>query len=84
MIGGGDVAQKGESLYQTHEIDTATFKFMKRDKLKYPRHGHSVCAVSDKFLLVSGSRVDFNDQAMKKCEQYNTDMDLWFDMPDLN
>ena len=38
-----------------------------RDKLKYPRHGHSACSLGDKFIVVTGSRKE-NDAAHMKCE----------------
>lgn len=56
---------------------------MNRDKLKYPRHGHTACSLGDKFIVVTGSRKE-NDQAHIKCEQYNVDLDLWFEIPNLN
>jgi hypothetical protein len=37
----------------------------------------------DKFLVVTGSRIDKNN-ANKSVEQYNIDMDIWFDLPDMN
>jgi len=51
--------------------------------MKHPRHGHSACWFGDKFVVVSGSRKEKNSSQMK-CEMYNSDIDLWFEMPDLN
>lgn len=53
------------------------------DDMKYARHGHSVCCLNDKFLIVTGSRCE-EDEAFKRCEQYNIDLDLWFEVPNLN
>lgn len=53
------------------------------DDMKYARHGHSVCCLNDKFLIVTGSRCE-EDDAFKRCEQYNIDLDLWFEIPNLN
>ena len=53
------------------------------DDMKYSRHGHSVCCLNDKFLIVSGSRCE-DDDSFKRCEQYNIDLDLWFEIPNLN
>ena len=51
--------------------------------MKHPRHGHSACWFSDKFVVVTGSRKEKNNSQMK-CEMYNSDIDLLFEMPDLN
>lgn len=51
--------------------------------MKYPRHGHSACALNEKFLMVTGSRKE-NEGAHQKCEQYNVDLDIWFEVPVLN
>ena len=56
---------------------------MGRDKLKYARHGHAACSLGDKFIVVTGSRKE-EENAHMKCEQYNVDLDLWFDLPNLN
>ena len=51
--------------------------------MKYARHGHSACSLSDKFIVVTGSRKE-NDGAHLIAECYNIDIDLWFDLPQLN
>lgn len=51
--------------------------------MKHPRHGHSSCWFGDKFIVVTGSRKE-KDNSQAKCEMYNSDIDLWFQMPDLN
>lgn len=48
-----------------------------------PRHGHSVTWFGEKFIVVTGSRKEKN-QSQFKCEMYNTDIDLWFEIADLN
>lgn len=84
MVGGGDYQQDKESLYSLWEIQTNNhFAFVKRDAMKHPRHGHSACWFGDKFIVVSGSRKEKN-KSQGKCEMYNSDIDLWFEMPDLN
>ena len=67
FIGGGDFNQNAESLFKCYEVDTNTFEFQARDKMKYARHGHSVCSLSDKFVIVTGSRKE-TDNAHQKCE----------------
>jgi hypothetical protein len=59
------------------------YNFVKRDSMKHPRHGHSAIWFSDKFIVVTGSRKEKNNSQVK-AEMYNTDIDLWFEMPDLN
>jgi hypothetical protein len=84
LIGGGDYQKDDDSLYQLHEIkllEGCTIE--KKDNMRFPRHGHSACWFSDKFLVVTGSRKEKNN-SHKKCEMYNSDLDIWFDMPDLN
>ena len=54
-----------------------------KDKLKYARQGHSVCPLGERFLFVTGSRID-HEEAGKKCEMYNINMDLWWEVPELN
>ena len=81
LVGGGDYSHDHESLYQLWEVRGS--QFMKRDIMKHPRHGHSVTWFGDKFIVVSGSRKEKNNSHMK-CEMYNSDIDLWFEMPDLN
>lgn len=86
LIGGGDITRQAESLKKCYEIidnDEQMLDCISRDDLKYGRHGHSICVLKDKFLIVTGSRVD-QDEAFNKCEQYNIDLDLWYDMPPLN
>lgn len=39
--------------------------------------------MKDKFLVVTGSRVE-TDDAFSRCESYNIDLDLWYDLPQLN
>lgn len=56
---------------------------MRKDKLRLPRHGHSITCFKDKFLVVTGSRIE-KDDSHKSVEQYNIDMDVWFDLPSLN
>lgn len=51
--------------------------------MRHPRHGHSAVAFGEKFIVVSGSRKE-KDNSQVKCEMYNSDLDIWFDMPDLN
>lgn len=82
MIGGGDFNKPdGKSLTTCFEIlnnGTNKFDCLVKDSLKSPRHGHSVVCLRDKFLIVTGSRLD-KDNASRSVENYNIDMDIWFD-----
>ena len=51
--------------------------------MKYPRHGHSACSLGEKFIVVTGSRKE-TDTAQFKAECLNIDIDVWFDLPQLN
>jgi hypothetical protein len=84
LIGGGDYQKDEESLYNCWDIQCDNgFTFVKRDSMKHPRHGHSVCWFGEKFIVVTGSRKEKNNSQLK-AEMYNTDIDLWFEMPDMN
>lgn len=87
MIGGGDFNRiDAISLTACTEIlntKSIAFDTIKKDKLRAPRHGHSITCLKDKFLIVTGSRIEKED-AHKSVEQYNIDMDIWFDLPYLN
>lgn len=73
-----------ESLYSCWEIDpNAGYSFTKRDSMKHPRHGHSATWLGEKFVVVSGSRKEKNNSQVK-VECYNSDIDLWFELPDMN
>lgn len=81
LVGGGDYSSDNEALYCLWEIQGNNF--IQRDKMKHPRHGHSACWFSEKFIVVTGSRKEKNN-SQSKCEMFNADIDLWFEMPDLN
>lgn len=74
-------------MYECHEIivserDTP-YMMLPRDKMKYPRHGHSACSLGEKFIVVTGSRKE-HEQAHIRSECYNVDIDIWFDIPNIN
>ena len=87
VIGGGDF-QKAEAKSLTACLEilnngTKVFDCLSKDSLKSPRHGHAIVCLADKFLVVTGSRLE-KDGACKSVESYNIDMDLWFDLPNMN
>jgi len=84
MVGGGDYQKDEESLYNLWEVQVGNgYNFIKRDSMKHPRHGHSAIWFGSKFIVVTGSRKEKND-SQSRCEMYNSDIDLWFEMPNLN
>lgn len=86
IIGGGDILKNTHKLISTYEVinnGTNSFDVVTKDQMKHPRHGHSVTCLKDKFLIVTGSRID-DKNAHKACEQYNIDLDIWFDIPSMN
>jgi hypothetical protein len=85
LIGGGDFNKLGETMYECNEIfmDESTSYLLQKDKMKYARHGHSACSLSDKFIIVTGSRKE-HENAHLRAECYNVDIDIWFDIPQLN
>ena len=84
LVGGGDYNKDEESLYNIHEVQVNNgFNFVKRDSMKHPRHGHSAIWFGEKFIVVTGSRKEKNSSEVK-CEMYNADIDIWWELPDLN
>ena len=85
LIGGGDYNKMPDSLYECYEImvQDNTYNILSKDKMKYARHGHSACSLGEKFIVVTGSRKEV-EGAQLKAECYNTDIDIWFDLPQLN
>ena len=62
FIGGGEFNSLNESMFKCYEVNTTNFEFIGRDRMKFPRHGHSACSLNEKFLVVTGSRKE-NDGA---------------------
>jgi hypothetical protein len=85
LIGGGDFNKMPDSLYECYEImvQDGSYGIISRDRMKYPRHGHSACSIGERFIVVTGSRKE-NEQAQVKAECYNVNIDLWFDLPQMN
>jgi len=85
LIGGGDFQKTPDTLYECFEImvQDGTYGIISRDRMKYQRHGHSACSLGDKFVVVTGSRKEV-EHAENKAECYNADIDIWFDLPQMN
>lgn len=88
LVGGGIHTSKGhENLRQCYEIvctdDSQVAKCVKKDKMKHPRTGHSLCCLRDKFIVATGSRIDDADIS-RSVEFYNIELNTWFDQPSMN
>jgi hypothetical protein len=83
MIGGGEFKTNNASLYECWELDYSMGNkgiLNKRANLVYPRHGHSVCAISDSFMVVTGTRKDVNRSA-HRVEMYDIEHNKWSELP---
>jgi hypothetical protein len=56
--------------------------FEKKDSLKHPRTGHSVCTIGDKFIVATGSRIE-DENVAKSVEFYNIELGVWFEQPSM-
>ena len=89
MIGGGDFKTLPDSMFQCREVVPKTgsakfnLQFIEMKKMRYARHGHSVCQIQDRYLIVSGSRKEVNSAATR-VELYDTNNDDWMDLANLN
>lgn len=71
MVGGGEFNMNPKSLREMRKLGMrpdGQYQFSLCADMKYQRHGHSACAVSDKYVLVSGSRLE---KAGGTCELYS-------------
>ena len=89
MIGGGDFKTLPDSMFQCREIvpksnsSKYNLQFQDRKRMRYARHGHSVCQIMDRYIIVSGSRKEVNGAA-QRVECYDTQIDEWMDLPKMN
>ena len=89
MIGGGDYKSLPETMYQCKELeqvyDSPNFnlQFKLRKNMKFARHGHSVCTIGGRYILVSGSRKEVN-QAANRVELYDIQIDEWVELAKIN
>jgi len=66
MIGGGDYKQLPDTMFECKELVPAVnaihynYQFVTKKSMKFARHGHSCCAIQDRYILVSGSRKEVN------------------------
>lgn len=85
MLGGGDYKTLPDTMYQCREIvkkfNSASYnlQFDEKKRMRYARHGHSCCAIANKYILVSGSRKEVNNAA-NRVEIYDTELDEWMEL----
>ena len=66
LLGGGEIDKVPMTMFMCRELVKSEarygpfFKFEVRKQMKYARHGHSVCAIADRYIMVSGSRKEIN------------------------
>jgi hypothetical protein len=88
MIGGGDNKTLPDSMFQCRELVFQTtgshpFRFDEKKKMKFARHGHSCCAIADRYILVSGSRKEVNS-AQSRVELFDTQINEWMELAQLS
>lgn len=55
------------------------YVFQGRANMKYARHGHSACAVGDRYIVVTGGRIGSGTT----CEIYDINTNKWSDLPEM-
>ena len=86
ICGGGDFNHLPDTMFQMNRIvKTAdgAYAFEQKQRMKYPRHGHSCCSVGENLIVVTGSRKDI-DKAQFRTELYNTNTDKWIELAQMN
>jgi hypothetical protein len=89
MIGGGDYKALPDSMFQCRELikpfdnNKFAWQFKNRRRMQYARHGHSVCALLDRYIIVTGSRKEVS-LAAQKAELYDTQVDEWIEVAPMN
>ena len=89
MLGGGDYKTLPDSMYQCRELvkkfNSASYnlQFVDKKRMRYARHGHSCCAIANRYILVSGSRKEVNNGA-QRVEIYDTAIDEWMELAKIN
>jgi hypothetical protein len=89
MLGGGDYKTLPDSMYQCRELvkkfnsQTYNLQFEEKKRMRYARHGHSCCAIANRYIIVSGSRKEVN-MAAQRVEIYDTVIDEWMELAKIN
>jgi Kelch motif len=56
-----------------------SYNIEQKERMKYPRHGHSCCSFGENLIFVTGSRKDI-DKAPFRTEMYNTVTNKWIEL----
>ena len=89
MIGGGEYKSLPDSMFQCNELvaksnsNQFSLQFVQKKNMRYARHGHSCCAIQNRFILVTGSRKEVN-LAAHRVEIYDTENDEWLELSKIN
>jgi len=89
LIGGGDYKSLPDSMFQCRELckklngGSSDLYFQEKKKMKYARHGHSICVLLERFVLVTGSRKEVAEAA-QKAELYDSQHDAWLELAKIN
>ena len=86
ILGGGDFARLPESMFSTRELTKdamGMLSLQRRKPMKFARHGHAACSISENFIVVTGSRKD-HDGADKATEIYDATADTWMTLKPMN
>jgi len=57
--------------------------FKEKKRMAYARHGHSCCAIAERYILVSGSRKEVA-AAAQRVELYDSQLDEWMELAQIN
>ena len=82
IIGGGDFNQVPDSMFQCNQLVPSQgdqYVMEAKERMKFPRHGHSCCSFGENLIIVTGSRKDI-DRAPFRTEVYNTDTNKWMEL----
>jgi N-acetylneuraminic acid mutarotase len=89
MLGGGDYKTLPDSMFLCRELVTEdsslnyNMKFVDKKRMRFARHGHSCCAVANRYIIVSGSRKEVNSAA-QRVEIYDTEINDWMELSKIN
>jgi N-acetylneuraminic acid mutarotase len=89
MLGGGDYKTLPDSMFLCRELvkeaSSVNFnlKFIDKKRMRFARHGHSCCALANRYIIVSGSRKEVNSAA-QRVEIYDTEINDWMELSKIN
>lgn len=57
--------------------------FEEKSPMKLPRSDHSMCAMTDRFIIATGSNI-FDEGIASTCEIFEVRRNEWRDLPNMN